>query len=475
MNTHQDQQAWEVAKAAIDHIGNEMEHHLAPLSSKQVKAFWYDWNEAKDKYIAALQRSVPVSEQEKSDELKNLLAFVPFSEEGYKKFHALAMVYLNNLDERNHPQDVKDLIIQGMEEGAEEWQREAEDIAFALHDLVILKDIKDKPNKTAAEIKQYEMSKPEAWERARKVLQNTQAGQRIRNKMQPYLDFLQTKTVSDEQAEKLMNLKTESGPFSMPGKFTVTTLQGVPSQTEGMWCMGCKAVVAAKDIVVINGYVKDAAVSKRCPVCETILISVPEHLSTPPSQPTEEIVKALTGEPLVYSPSVTTGGDLPDAALEKEAEELLIEAQEYVKSTRDKVNNILPFFGETLRIADYIAGRKHSSTLCPECLLPAEAHPLKRICSKFSSTQAEQKWIPIEDGLPKVDDVVLVETNYLESGKEVVEVFTGFMDEYGDLFSFPSEENYGWQFNDVVRRWCKIPTRPALPSPPLSKDSKTEG
>jgi hypothetical protein len=86
--------------------------------------------------------------------------------------------------------DDKDLIIQGIEEGAEEWQREAEDIAFALHGLVSLKDIKDKPNKTPSEIKQYEMAKPEAWQEARSVLQRTQAGQRIKAKLQPYLDFL---------------------------------------------------------------------------------------------------------------------------------------------------------------------------------------------------------------------------------------------------------------------------------------------
>lgn len=145
--------------------------------------------------------------KEEDAKLKTLLSFIPFDEMGYQKFFQLAKEYLNELDERDHPQDVKDMIIQGMEEGAAEWQREAEDIALALTGLVILKDIKDKPNKSAAEIKQYEMSKPEAWEEARKVLQRTQAGQRIKNKMQPYLDFLQSRPQTE-----LEILNTRCGP-----------------------------------------------------------------------------------------------------------------------------------------------------------------------------------------------------------------------------------------------------------------------
>jgi hypothetical protein len=173
-----------------------------------------------------------------------------------------------------------------------------------------------------------------------------------------------------------------------------------------------------------------------------------------------------------------------DAALEKEAREL-------AKSRPCIAGHEETYIGG-IELGLSAAARKHSSTQGEQKnysaihdaqnkarefedafhTANAEIEDLKQ---KLASLEAaEQKWIPIEDGLPKVDDVVLVETNYLESGKEVVEVFTGFMDEYGDLFSFPSEENYGWQFNDVVRRWCKIPTRPALPSPPLSKDSKTD-
>ena len=37
---------------AINHMGNEAEQHLNPLSSKQVKAFWYDWNETKSEYLS---------------------------------------------------------------------------------------------------------------------------------------------------------------------------------------------------------------------------------------------------------------------------------------------------------------------------------------------------------------------------------------------------------------------------------------
>lgn len=81
--------------------------------------------------------------------------------------------------------------------------------------------------------------------------------------------------------------------------------------------------------------------------------------------------------------------------------------------------------------------------------------------------EEKEEWISVESGLPDINESVLVEAFYLKCGKPVSEIFVGYMDEYGDLYSMPTDEIFGWQFNDVVVRWRKLPT------PPKEAEQKT--
>lgn len=72
----------------------------------------------------------------------------------------------------------------------------------------------------------------------------------------------------------------------------------------------------------------------------------------------------------------------------------------------------------------------------------------------------QPKWIPVTERLPEIGHVVLVQTLYMDKGKPTTDCFSGYMDEYGDLIVHPTDENYGWEFNDCVTHWMPLPDSP---------------
>lgn len=64
----------------------------------------------------------------------------------------------------------KDLIIQGLEEGAELWRAEYDNCRAILAELVYLKTLKDSKGKT----EEYEQRQPLAWIAAKKFLEKYQ-------------------------------------------------------------------------------------------------------------------------------------------------------------------------------------------------------------------------------------------------------------------------------------------------------------
>lgn len=84
--------------------------------------------------------------------------------------------------------------------------------------------------------------------------------------------------------------------------------------------------------------------------------------------------------------------------------------------------------------------------------------------------QEQQGWVRVEDGLPENGKSVEVITEYLDRGKEASDHFIGYMDEDGDLIACPTEEEYGWQFNDCVKKWRY--TTPPGSTPVESKEGK---
>jgi hypothetical protein len=198
--------------------------------------------------------------------------------------------------------------------------------------------------------------------------------------------------------------------------------------------------------------------------------------STPP-QPTDDIVKALTGEPLVYSPSVTTGGDLPDEAqlqkwlaTDEQINDLANLILKFFKqnwiSTLDSLRDCLAFYFTTYAIA----GRKHSSTQgeqgdgrkeglvtwLGQTIDLAKLHEENmRLKSRIASLEGEQKWISVEEKEPDV------EKTYLWCAVPVCEPpYVGSMSE--DDFI----DNYYTHYMELNNDF--------FPSPPISKDSKTD-
>jgi len=79
----------------------------------------------------------------------------------------------------------------------------------------------------------------------------------------------------------------------------------------------------------------------------------------------------------------------------------------------------------------------------------------------------EDGWIAVEDGLPEIEESVIVVTAFIDRGKPMTDTLTGYMDEYGELYYLgQQDESYGWQFNDCVTHWMP------LPQPPISKQVK---
>lgn len=64
----------------------------------------------------------------------------------------------------------KDLIISGIEEGAENWKAEYDNCRVLLNELVALKELKDKDGKTD----DYLFRQPIAWEQAKEFLKDYQ-------------------------------------------------------------------------------------------------------------------------------------------------------------------------------------------------------------------------------------------------------------------------------------------------------------
>jgi hypothetical protein len=83
---------------------------------------------------------------------------------------------------------------------------------------------------------------------------------------------------------------------------------------------------------------------------------------------------------------------------------------------------------------------------------------------QLSQEPQQTGWVSVEERLPEISEVVLVETHHFDNSNGnrvlIIETFVGYMDEYGDLYSKPTDDNYGWQFNDVVKRWQPLPAPP---------------
>jgi hypothetical protein len=83
---------------------------------------------------------------------------------------------------------------------------------------------------------------------------------------------------------------------------------------------------------------------------------------------------------------------------------------------------------------------------------------------QLSKEPQQTGWVSVEERLPEISEVVLVETHHFDNSNGnrvlIIETFVGYMDEYGDLYSKPTDDNYGWQFNDVVKRWQPLPAPP---------------
>lgn len=80
---------------------------------------------------------------------------------------------------------------------------------------------------------------------------------------------------------------------------------------------------------------------------------------------------------------------------------------------------------------------------------------------EWALSQMEPEWVAVTERLPEVGVPVIVETEYRNCGIPVEDCFMGYMDEYGDLIVHPTDEDYGWQFNDCVTRWKpQPPTKP---------------
>jgi hypothetical protein len=77
--------------------------------------------------------------------------------------------------------------------------------------------------------------------------------------------------------------------------------------------------------------------------------------------------------------------------------------------------------------------------------------------------KSAEGWISGEERLPDVGTPVYVKAEYLERGKEMVDYFTAYMDEFGDTIICPTGDSYGWQFNDCVTHWMPLPAPPASP------------
>jgi len=89
---------------------------------------------------------------------------------------------------------------------------------------------------------------------------------------------------------------------------------------------------------------------------------------------------------------------------------------------------------------------------------------VERLRGELSEAQQADDWVRVEDGLPEIDTPVEVITEYENwaSGKKVNQSdrFIGYMDEYGDLIICPTDDSYGWQFNDCVTKWRPLPSPP---------------
>jgi hypothetical protein len=80
-----------------------------------------------------------------------------------------------------------------------------------------------------------------------------------------------------------------------------------------------------------------------------------------------------------------------------------------------------------------------------------------------SSQPINSRWVSVETELPEIDEAVELVTEYLMSGKLCSHRFIGYMNEYGELYSLPEGDSYGWQFNDCVTMWRYLSE---LPQPP---------
>ena len=93
-------------------------------------------------------------------------------------------------------------------------------------------------------------------------------------------------------------------------------------------------------------------------------------------------------------------------------------------------------------------------------------YPFNQQCEDFAKgakwviEQMQPEWVSVEDRLPEIDKSVIVKTAFFRDRKYETETFIGFMDEYGELYSLPEGESYGWQFNDCVTHWMPLPEPP---------------
>lgn len=73
------------------------------------------------------------------------------------------------------------------------------------------------------------------------------------------------------------------------------------------------------------------------------------------------------------------------------------------------------------------------------------------------------QWISV-DTKPEVGTPVFVRTEYVNksSGRNVTmnDYFVAYMDEHGDTIICPTDESYGWNFNDCVTHWQPLPSPP---------------
>jgi hypothetical protein len=107
----------------------------------------------------------------------------------------------------------------------------------------------------------------------------------------------------------------------------------------------------------------------------------------------------------------------------------------------------------TTSCAKELRGEEGCKDVCGECRTLEE---WVRAAYMKGVRDAADEWTRVEDELPEVDTPVEVITEYISSGKPMSDRFIAYMDEYGDTIICPTDESYGWQFNDVVVMWRKL-------------------